>query len=271
MKNFKLFLILLLIPISIEAQNQIKVFFDFNLDIINDSSKIHLDHWITENKEVEVQKIYGFSDEVGNEDYNAKLSQKRADFVYKTLKDKNIKFSNSLEIKAFGKNFNLSKNQDQNRKAIIYFAKPLGFKPLEKPDSSNLQTPIIYKKLLVIQVQEAKVGDVLNLENLNFYLDSNTFLPNATPMLSQLLYAMKRNEKTKIEIQGHNCCMPFDVQNLSTKRAKAVYKFLKRNGIKKNRISYKGYGSTIPLFPIPEITESERVANRRIDILILEK
>ncbi len=266
MKNFKLFLILLLIPFSIEAQNQMKVFFDFNLDVINDSSKIHLDHWIVENKEAEVQKIYGFSDEVGNEDYNAKLSQKRANFVYKTLKDRNIKFSNSLEIKAFGKNFDLSKNQDQNRKAIIFFAKPI-----ENPLPINVQTPIIYKKLLVIQVQESKVGDALNLENLNFYLDSNTFLPNATPMLSQLLYAMKRNEKTKIEIQGHNCCMPFDVQNLSTKRAKAVYKFLKRNGIKKNRISYKGYGSTIPLFPIPEKTESERVANRRIDILILEK
>lgn len=266
MKNFKLFLILLLIPFSIEAQNQMKVFFDFNLDVINDSSKIHLDHWITENNEVEVQKIYGFSDEVGNEDYNAKLSQKRANFVYKTLKDRNIKFSNSLEIKAFGKNFKLSKNQDQNRKAIIYFDKPA-----ENPVSKILQTSIIYKKLLVIQVQEANVGDILNLENLNFYLDSNTFLPNATPMLSQLLYAMKRNEKTKIEIQGHNCCMPFDVQNLSAKRAKAVFKFLKRNGIKKNRISYKGYGSTVPLFPIPEKTEEERVANRRIDIRILEK
>ncbi|MBC7439116.1 MAG: OmpA family protein, partial [Flavobacterium sp.] len=53
-------------------------------------------------------------------------------------------------------------------------------------------------------------------------------------------------------------------------RAKAVYNFLIGNNIEKNRLTYKGFGSSLPIFQVPEKNESERAANRRVEILIIE-
>ncbi|MBF6609146.1 MAG: OmpA family protein, partial [Flavobacterium sp.] len=88
--------------------------------------------------------------------------------------------------------------------------------------------------------------------------------------LYELLFVMQSNPELKIEIQGHLCCMPVDRNNLSTHRARAIYKFLEAHDIPKNRISYKGFGSDRPLFPIPEKNEQERAANRRVEILVVE-
>ena len=40
--------------------------------------------------------------------------------------------------------------------------------------------------------------------------------------------------------------------------------------IPKSRLSYQGFGSTQPIFPLPEKNEAERAANRRVEILITE-
>jgi outer membrane protein OmpA-like peptidoglycan-associated protein len=88
--------------------------------------------------------------------------------------------------------------------------------------------------------------------------------------LYQLLLVLQQNKKLKINIQGHLCCVLSDKKDLSTQRAKAIYKFLEFNKIDKNRMSYQGFGSTIPLFSIPEKNESEREANRRVEIEIIE-
>jgi outer membrane protein OmpA-like peptidoglycan-associated protein len=53
-------------------------------------------------------------------------------------------------------------------------------------------------------------------------------------------------------------------------RAKAVYNYLLRQKINRNRLSFKGFGNTQPIFPIPEKTEAERDANRRVEIQIVE-
>jgi outer membrane protein OmpA-like peptidoglycan-associated protein len=63
--------------------------------------------------------------------------------------------------------------------------------------------------------------------------------------------------------------MPIDRTELSTQRAKAIYNFLVVNGISKSRLSYKGFGSTQPIFPLPEKDETQRAANRRVEILII--
>ena len=73
----------------------------------------------------------------------------------------------------------------------------------------------------------------------------------------------------KIEIQGHLCCMPVDRLDLSTQRAKAINNFLVANGINEKRLTYKGFGSTQPIFPLPEKDEGQRSANRRVEIMIV--
>jgi flagellar motor protein MotB len=86
----------------------------------------------------------------------------------------------------------------------------------------------------------------------------------------ELLLVLQRNPQMKIEIHGHLCCMPVDRTDLSTQRAKAIYNFLIQNEIDKSRLSYKGFGSTQPIYPLPEKSEEERAANRRVEILIVE-
>ena len=90
------------------------------------------------------------------------------------------------------------------------------------------------------------------------------------PKMFELLSVLRLNPKLKIEIQGNLCCQPVDRLNLSTERAKAIYNFLVYYKVDKNRLSYKGFGSSNPIFALPEKSEEERAANRRVEILILD-
>jgi outer membrane protein OmpA-like peptidoglycan-associated protein len=94
-------------------------------------------------------------------------------------------------------------------------------------------------------------------------------LDESKPVLDELLKIMKENPKLKIQIQGHVCCMPETTAKISEKRAKTVYNFLIKNRINKNRLSYTSFGNTRPIHPIPEQSEEERIANRRVEIEIV--
>lgn len=272
MKNNILFFFILFFPLLIQAQDQFHVFFDFNLDALNKTSLSRLNDWVKENEESEVLKVYGYSDEIGSIDYNDDLSLKRVQSVYKNLKNNSIKFADNIEIKAFGKLFNLSGNQNENRKVVVYFEKSKKYRlvPSEVNVVREIKKPVLQQILVDKKTKMIKVGNRLNIDKLNFYLDSNIFSPESKESLDELLDFMKTNRNIHIEIQGHNCCLPFDINDLSTKRARSVYTFLKSNGIKKKRLSYKGFGTTRPIFSIPEKNEEERSENRRVDIQILK-
>ena len=82
---------------------------------------------------------------------------------------------------------------------------------------------------------------------------------------------MEENPKLKIEIQGHICCqLVTDVGDVSTARAKAIYNFLIRNKISRERMTFKGFGTSKPVHKIPERNEDEANENRRVEILIVE-
>jgi outer membrane protein OmpA-like peptidoglycan-associated protein len=55
---------------------------------------------------------------------------------------------------------------------------------------------------------------------------------------------------------------------LSVQRAKFVYDFLVERGIKKERMSYKGFGASNKLYPL-ERNELEIRANRRVEIKVI--
>lgn len=81
---------------------------------------------------------------------------------------------------------------------------------------------------------------------------------------------MQTNENMRIEIHGHICCKDDDIGNLSVLRAMAIYNYLSVKGIDEKRMRYKGFGSKRPIHPLPEKTETQRIANRRVEIVILE-
>ena len=97
-------------------------------------------------------------------------------------------------------------------------------------------------------------------------------MPESQGTLYDLLFIMQNNPDLKIEIQGHICCQTVpSVYNVSVSRARAVWMFLIKNGINKNRMTFKGYGTSRPIHPIPEKSAQEEEDNRRVEIMILSK
>jgi outer membrane protein OmpA-like peptidoglycan-associated protein len=139
---------------------------------------------------------------------------------------------------------------------------------IENPDGSRVEYKINVE--FMKQIGNSAVGDKLKIDNLNFVINTFAVVNESRSKLYELLLVMQNNPKLKIELQGHLCCMTKDRVDLSSQRAKAISNFLRQNGIESSRVAYKGFGVSQPLFPIPEKDETERAANRRVEILILE-
>src|SRR5690606_37856702 len=129
---------------------------------------------------------------------------------------------------------------------------------------------VILDREFMKKVGDAKPGEHLRIDNLNFFQNTFAIVPESRPKLFELLEIMKIHPGLKIKLQGHICCMNGDPRKLSTERAKAVFMFLQKNGIPKSRLSFEGLGTTQPIYPIPEKNEEERAANRRVEILVVE-
>lgn len=244
------FITLFFIPLS--AQEKFDVFFEFDKAYPNSNSSKALDEWIKNNSSAEVYKMEGYCDTVDSKLYNLKLAERRIHSIENILKLNKIKVVDKLERVPFGEDFDFSSNQEDNRKVRIFYQIPITNSFSEK-------------------VKKSKVGELLKLKGLNFYNMSDVILPDSRPILDELLQIMNENPSLKVEIQGHICCKEVEVEDISIKRAKTVYNFLLSNGVMANRISYKGFASTRPIYPLPEKNEEERIANRRVEILILQK
>ena len=131
----------------------------------------------------------------------------------------------------------------------------------------------------VQQIISLDAGDVLVLDNINFYPSSHQPLEESVPVLMDLVTTMKQIPTLHIKIEGHICCIKdmddaLDTEtgdrNLSMARAKFIYAFLAKNGISRERLKYEGFGRRRPLIE-EEKTEEDAKANRMVEIRILDK
>ncbi len=281
----------LLCFLQLSAQERFSVFFESNKSELTAEQNKKLSQWIAANPEVKIVAINGYTDEDGTTGFNDTLAGKRVASIYNLVKDK-IKIREDFKSRSFGEKFPQSKVKAENRKADIFYILPkdlpreneiLGIKETEAkpkpirnyPEKISLRNPdnsVAEFKLdtnFMKQVDQAKAGEKLKIENLNFQLNTFAIVRESRGKLYELLIVMQDNPDLKIEIQGHLCCQPVDRIDLSTQRAKAIYNFLVANQIDKSRLSYKGFGSTQPIYPLPEKNETERAANRRVEILIV--
>jgi outer membrane protein OmpA-like peptidoglycan-associated protein len=290
MKFYIVILLFLLSSADISAQEQFSVYFESNKHELSADQNAKLKSWISENPEVKIVAIHGYTDEDGTTGFNDTLAAKRVGFIYNQVKDK-LKIRDDFKTRSFGEKFNQSKNKAENRKVDIFYILPkdlpreneiLGIKEEQKkriipnyPEKLSIKNPdgkILEFKLDTVfmkRVDQAKAGEKLKIENLNFVINTFAIVPESRGKMYELLLVMQNNPDLKIEIQGHLCCQPVDRLDLSTQRAKAIYNFLIANEIYKGRLSYKGFGSTQPIYPLPEKDEKERAANRRVEILIV--
>lgn len=260
-RNYFTLLIFLCINVHLlSAQEKLELFFDFGKDIPNEKSAKKLNNWLESIDSIKVTKIEGYCDYVDTDEYNKNLSLRRVNSVLLILKSSNLDVKNT-ELIGFGENFNQSEVQSENRKAIVFYKQIKKVEPVEAPKDSKLSK----------QITESKIGEKLKLENLNFYNHSDIVRKESRPILEDLLQIMKANENLKIEIHGHICCMIDDSHQIALLRAKMVYNFLIQNGVNKNRLSFKSFGSAKPIYPLPEKNEEERDANRRVEIMVISK
>lgn len=253
-------------------QDTLKLFFDTNKFAITLEHEEVLNSLI--DKKPNHIEIKAYTDAPATSKYNQVLSQKRAYIVYYYLLNHGIRINQIDEVRGFGEQFCNVQN---------------------KPSNSNRKTEIIYtfnkggeEVISIIETNQtnlselidaANIGDKLIIKNINFYPGRHLRLPQSEPELQALLNILTKNPNIKIEIQGHICCQTggldgFDKDSrdhhLSVNRAKHIFEYLIYKGIDSNRLSYKGFGSSKKIYKM-EMNEQERVANRRVEILILEK
>jgi outer membrane protein OmpA-like peptidoglycan-associated protein len=275
------------------AQEQVSFFFVSNKFVLQKEELLKLNQWLTANKDVKVVGVYGFCDEVGTAGYNDTLAKKRIDNVFNIIKNK-IKIREDFKTRSFGELHTLSAIQAENRKVTLYYILPKDFVNEEKiiapkkavivekkkpkikfpdvyvyqnPDGStvNIKIDTVFMK----KISQANVGEKLKLESMNFFVDTFAIMPQSRSVMFELLTVMQSCPDLKIQIQGHICCVSKDFRDLSTQRAKAITKFLEFNGIEKSRMTFVGFGSSKPLYALPEKSEAEREANRRVEIEII--
>lgn len=97
-----------------------------------------------------------------------------------------------------------------------------------------------------------------------FYENKGVMKRESLPVLDQLYRTLMTYPELKAHFRGHVCCG--HNQRISSKRARYVYRYLKKRGVPKDRISYEGYSNTIPLVT-PERTSEDRAKNRRVDVV----
>ena len=259
MKKFVLFSILF--SITAFSQKKLDIYFDFDKSELNETAIKKINSWIAEGKDYEVVKLYGFCDSKGTNSYNDTLALKRVDEVYKTLLQGKILVKKDIEIRGFGEDFEQSKVQGENRRVTIIYQ--------EKKQNVTVEKKV--EEVFKDKVKASQKGDIIKLPNFYFYNNSAKIVPKSEPILYELLCVMNDNPKLKIEIQGHICCKLVGQEDpVSEARAKTVYNYLIRNKIDRKRMSYKGYGVSRPIYPIPEKNSLEEDENRRVEIMIVE-
>ena len=245
------------------AQQKLDVYFDFDKYDLNEPAVKKINSWIAEGKNYQVTKLYGFCDWKGTNSYNDSLAIKRVNQVFNYLKASSIDVKKDIEIRGFGEDFEQSKIQGENRRVTIIFQ--------EKAQIIAEKTPEAVKEPLKEKMKSAKKGDLITLDNIYFFNNSAKTVPKSEPLLYELLCVMNDNPKLIIEIQGHICCKrPNQKEAISTARARSVYNYLIRHKIDRKRMTFKGYGVTRPVHPIPEKNTQEEDENRRVEILIVE-
>lgn len=281
------------------AQDQFSVYFESNKFSLTPKESTRLNAWVQANQGCKIIGAHGFCDEDGSSSMNDTLAKNRVQAIFQLLKNQ-IQFRADFSSRSFGELHQMSNNKAENRRVTLFYlqqkdlarenevlgivapqpetqalTKVIAPKPIipyptqlqfENPDGTS--TTYALDQDFMQTVTAAKVGDKIRLKDLNFVINTFMVENRSKAKLFELLLVMQRNPTLHIEIQGHLCCMPTDKQDLSTQRAKAIKNFLLLKGIDESRVTYKGFGSTQPLFPLPEQDEAQRAANRRVEIVI---
>ena len=250
LKLFPLFIFGLL-----HAQEEVvhSVYFEFDKFLIDDKQGREVVDFIktTDSTRIETIQIFGYTDDIGKDAYNYKLSENRATTLQNKLLDNGIKSKIIVTIEGKGRILidddivdNLPEKRSKNRRVDVV----INLKPLPK-----IEIPGFYHTVQKTHI----IGDHIYLDNILFERGSSRLDAKSKLELDKIALLLHRYKKSFFEIQGHVCCTPpyqkeaidkeTKKRQLSTNRAQSVYKYLVFRRIQKSRMTFKGYGNTVPL------------------------
>ncbi len=223
---------------------------------LNNDATGYIDSLVKKNKVAPGQKIslMGYADYLGTPGYNDTLSAARAANVQDYLRSKGMTRTDIIQCIGKGK-----------------IERPgLTSKEGNAPDRKVL---IIANRLVTnIDIRKLNVDEAVAMQNILFYPSSPEILPSSLPELENLFAFLLQNKTVTIQIEGHICCIPriLYTDEISEARAEAVYDYLVSNGISAERMKHIGLGTSQPSV-YPELTENDRIRNRRVVVRILSK
>lgn len=122
-----------------------------------------------------------------------------------------------------------------------------------------------------IPLSPIKAGEKLLLSNVFYEFDSWELKKESVSELEKLNKLLADNKDIVVEIGGFTDSIGSESYNqvLSEKRAKSVVNYLLEKGIAADRLTYKGYGASLPVGN--NVTNSGRQLNRRTEVKVLRK
>jgi flagellar motor protein MotB len=149
-----------------------------------------------------------------------------------------------------------------SRKGYLFFSENFSFNGIYLSEKPFLKD---------IPLNPIQVGGVVVLKNIFYKTDSFHLLEESIVELEKLVSFLKENPEIKIEISGHTDNIGTAEYNykLSENRSGTVADYLVKASIGKERLSYKGYGMSLPI--ASNETAEGRAQNRRTEIKVTEK
>ena len=137
-------------------------------------------------------------------------------------------------------------------------------------ENFNIPESAAYKEVVKnIDLKKIEIGNTIILKNIFFDYDKYTLRPESQVELNRLKELLDDNATLKVEISGHTDNVGPDSYNqkLSENRAQAVVNYLMKNGISGSRMTFKGYGETMPI--ATNKTDEGRQLNRRTEFKVV--
>ncbi|MDE3184803.1 MAG: OmpA family protein [Bacteroidota bacterium] len=134
-------------------------------------------------------------------------------------------------------------------------------------DMSSVSSDSVYN--IDIPLEPIEVNAKVILKNVFFDTKKTELKPESISELDNVVRLMNENPNMKILISGYtdNVGTPADNLKLSNGRALSVVNYLVAKGVKKDRLSYKGFGETNPV--ATNDTEEGRAINRRTEMRVV--
>jgi len=146
---------------------------------------------------------------------------------------------------------------------------------IEAPQEIPEEPVIVEEEVVVVEepvteIPQEIVRSMMNLSNTLFEFDRWNLSAAAITELETVMKWLNDNPSIHIEIEGHTDNVGAEAYNqrLSEERAKSVYDYFVANGVRSERLTFRGYGFSRPI--ADNATPEGRQQNRRVELKIIQ-